>query len=61
MKAFANQGTRNADEQAVIVKQGDSLSKIARDHKITLQQLLKVNPQIKDADRISIGQEIKLP
>lgn len=57
----AKPGTRNADEQAIIIKQGDSLSKIARDHKITLQQLLKVNPQIEDADRIKIGQEIKLP
>lgn len=54
-------GTRNADEKAVIIKQGDSLSKIARDHKITLQQLLKVNPQIKNPNKISIGQKIKLP
>ena len=61
MRAFANQGTRNADEKAVIIKQGDSLSKIARDHKITLQQLLKVNPQIKNPNKISIGQKIKLP
>jgi len=61
MKAFANQGTRNAEEKAIIVKQGDSLSKIARDNKITLQQLMRVNPQIKDVNRISIGQKIKLP
>ena len=57
----AEPGTRNADEQAIIVRQGDTLSAIAKRQGITLQQLLKVNPQIKDVNRISIGQEIKLP
>jgi len=61
MRAFANQGTRNADEKMVIVKQGDNLSKIAKDNKITLQQLLQANPQIKNPNKISIGQKIKLP
>lgn len=60
-KVSAKPGTRNADEQAIIVKQGDSLSAIAKREGLTLQQLIKANPQIKDKDRISIGQEIKLP
>jgi murein DD-endopeptidase MepM/ murein hydrolase activator NlpD len=39
---------------------GDSLGKIARDHGISLQQLLAKNPQIKNASVISIGQKINL-
>ena len=61
MRDFANQGTRDANEKMIIIKQGDTLGKIARDHKINLQQLLKVNPQIKNPNQISIGQKIKLP
>ena len=54
-------GTRNANEKAVIIKQGDTLSAIAKANKTNLKELLRVNPQIKNANRISIGQKIKLP
>ena len=43
------------------VKAGDTLSKIAKRNGISLAQLLKANPQIKDPDRIQIGQIINLP
>ena len=43
------------------VKAGDNLSKVAKRYGISLAQLLKANPQIKNADRIQVGQLINLP
>lgn len=43
-----------------IVK-GDTLSKIAKDKGVTLQALLAANPNIKDANKIRVGQSIKMP
>lgn len=40
------------------VKRGDTLSKIAAASNMTLKQLLAKNPQIKDANKISVGQKI---
>ena len=41
-----------------IVKKGDTLSKIAKEKRMTLQQLLSLNKNIKDPNRIDIGQQI---
>ena len=41
-----------------VVKRGDTLSKIAAANNMTLKQLLAKNPQIKDANKISVGQLI---
>src|SRR5689334_4389151 len=43
------------------VKPGDSLSKIAVRNGLTLAQLLQANPQIKDPNRINVGDAINLP
>jgi len=43
------------------VKAGDNLSKVAKRHGISLAQLLKANPQIKNPDKIKVGQLINLP
>lgn len=43
------------------VKPGDTLSKIAMRNGLTLAQLLQANPQIKDPNRISVGDAINLP
>lgn len=43
------------------VKPGDTLSKIASRNGITLAQLLQANPQIKDPNRIGVGDSINLP
>lgn len=43
------------------VKPGDTLSKIAARNGMTLAQLLQANPQIKDPNRISVGDVINLP
>ena len=44
-----------------IVKAGDTLSKIATRNGVTLAQLLQANPQVKDPNRISVGDVINLP
>ena len=44
-----------------IVKAGDTLSKIAARNGTTMAQLLQANPQIKNPDRINVGDVINLP
>ena len=43
-----------------IVKKGDFLGKIAKQHATSVERLLKINPQIKDPDKIFIGQNINI-
>ncbi|MBF0433889.1 MAG: LysM peptidoglycan-binding domain-containing protein, partial [Magnetococcales bacterium] len=43
------------------VVQNDTLSQIAKDKGITLQELLQVNPQISDPDVIQVGEQIVIP
>lgn len=43
-----------------VVKRGDCLSVIARRHSTTVQALLKINPDIKDANKIYVGQIIHI-
>jgi len=43
------------------VKDGDNLSKIAKNHGLTLEQLKAANPQIKDPNKIKSGQKLNLP
>ena len=44
-----------------VVKPGDTLSKIAARNGITLAQLLQLNPSIKNANRINVGDKVTLP
>lgn len=43
------------------VKKGDTLSKIAKKHCTTVHALMSVNPGIKNANMIRVGQVINLP
>lgn len=43
------------------VKKGDTLSKIAKAHKVTLKKLIAANPQIKNPDLIYPNQVINIP
>lgn len=43
------------------IKPGDTLSKIAKLNGCSLAQLLQANPQIKDPDRIKVGDVLTLP
>jgi hypothetical protein len=47
--------------QTYVVASGDTLSRIAKRFDLTVDQILAVNPQIKDADEIAIGDEIIIP
>ena len=47
--------------QDYTIRKGDYLGKIAKDAEISLRDLLKMNPQIKDPNKIMPGEKIKLP
>ncbi|MFD9626536.1 C40 family peptidase [Peribacillus muralis] len=51
-----NQGTT----ERYVVKLGDSLSTIAKKYNLSLHALLKLNPAINNANRIKIGQTIRV-
>ena len=54
--------TPAAPTQSVyVVVQGDTLSGIAAKHGLTVEQLLKANPQIKNANTLAIGDRITIP
>lgn len=44
-----------------VVKQGDTLYDLAKKYGVDLQNLIDVNPHIKDPDVIHIGDKIKIP
>lgn len=44
-----------------VIQSGDTLSKIASDHGVTLEQLMAANPAIKDPNKIAEGQQIIIP
>ena len=43
------------------VKSGDTLSEIAKSQKVTMKKIMDANPAIKDKNKISVGQKIKIP
>jgi nucleoid-associated protein YgaU len=47
--------------QVYVVRKGDTMSKIAKRFDLTIPVLLAANKQIKDPDKISIGDEITIP
>jgi LysM repeat protein len=48
--------------QVYVIKEGDTLSKVARSFGLTLEELLEANKDtITDADRIVVGDEIVIP
>jgi nucleoid-associated protein YgaU len=44
-----------------VIQSGDTLSKIASEHGVTLDQLMAANPAIKDPNKIAEGQQIIIP
>lgn len=55
----ANNESANASSQYT-VRRGDSLSKIARANGMTLAELLSMNPQVTDINRINVGQVLNI-
>lgn len=52
------QEEKPASNQYYFVKSGDTLGSIARKHGITLNELLRLNPQIKNPNLIHVGDKI---
>lgn len=48
------------EELVYLVKQGDTLTKIASDHRVSLDSLLEANPNV-NPNRMQIGQRIRIP
>lgn len=42
------------------IQKGDILTQVAKKNGMSLEQLLAKNPQIKNPDKISVGQEINV-
>jgi len=53
--------THDRGDQVHIIVSGETLSKIAARYHIDLGQLLKANPQIKDPNKIMVGQRLRVP
>ncbi|EGK09638.1 peptidoglycan hydrolase [Desmospora sp. 8437] len=57
-------GTEQIDSEGstgfYVVKKGDTLSKIAAKHHMNLKALLKKNPQVRNPDRIYVGDRIRV-
>ncbi|MBI5489780.1 MAG: LysM peptidoglycan-binding domain-containing protein [Deltaproteobacteria bacterium] len=47
--------------QMVTVREGDSLSRIARRHHCSVDDILDMNPRLRDADSIRPGDDIRVP
>ena len=59
--ATASESKSKSSSKSYKVKKGDTLSEIARDNGTTLKKLKAANPQIKDLNKIKLGQAIKIP
>lgn len=52
--------SQNTKMKTIVVKSGETLSKIAKDNNMTLAKLLELNKDIKNPNAISIGQKIRV-
>lgn len=59
--ATASEPKSKSSSKPYKVKKGDTLSEIARDNGTTVKKLKEANPQIKDFNKIKLGQDIKIP
>ena len=59
--ATASEPKSKSSSKPYKVKKGDTLSEIARDNGTTVKKLKEANPQIKDLNKIKLGQDIKIP
>ncbi|MEO8230093.1 MAG: LysM domain-containing protein [Chloroflexota bacterium] len=50
-----------ASPQAYVIKSGDTLLKIAKKFNLTVDELLAANPQIKNPNKIVVGNELIIP
>lgn len=52
---------KTAEKKSRTVRQGDTLWGIARENGVTLGELLRANPQIRNPNLIAVGEEVMLP
>lgn len=57
----AAQGGNQIATVVYVVKRGDTLGGIARSHNTTVATLLRLNPQIRNPNRLYVGQRIRVP
>ncbi len=55
-----SQGKKDSEESSVIVKQGDTFTRIANNLRIKVNDLIKANPGV-DPKKLQIGQTLNLP
>ena len=49
------------EETVYVVKSGDTLGEIALKHQVKTADILKANPDLKDANKLSVNQKLKIP
>ena len=59
MRKDINKGLQMFNEGGYVVSSGDTLSAIAKDNEVSLQELVKLN-NIEDVNKIYVGQKLKL-
>lgn len=59
--ASSSSAPAGPENNTYAVQPGDTLNKIARDHAITVQQLLAANPELGDPNALAVGQQLNLP
>lgn len=50
---------KKTDDNIYVVKTGDNLGQIAKKYKTTVDDLMKLNKDIKDKNQIKVGQKIR--
>ena len=55
-----SKGKKDSEETSVIVKQGDTFTKIANIQRVNVNDLIKANPGV-NPKKLQIGQELNLP
>jgi LysM repeat protein len=60
-KATAKKPEPKKIKKDVTVRSGDTLSDIAKKYSTSVRQMMAANPGIKNADKIRVGQVLKLP
>jgi LysM repeat protein len=58
---YENIGTEGSSNWQWTIESGDTITKIARETGFTNEEILAVNPQITDADKIYAGDSINIP
>ena len=59
--AASTMGTSEAGGEPYVVKSGDTLTKIAKSHGVTVKALRAVNPKIASTDHIHVGDKLTIP